>query len=104
MELPECPVCLESYDDAVAIPRVLSCGPTVCEPCLAELHQRYPNTIRCPACTRLVKYQGPSSLPKNIDLLRLCLQHSSSSSSGNQPRKPSHRSAIADDDRRRFWS
>ncbi|ESW09462.1 hypothetical protein PHAVU_009G129300 [Phaseolus vulgaris] len=88
MELPECPVCLQSFDDRDAIPRVLSCGHSVCEACLAELPQRYPNTIRCPACTQLVKYpsqQGPSSLPKNIDLLRLSLQNSPS------PSKHSHR-------------
>ncbi|GAU33643.1 hypothetical protein TSUD_310510 [Trifolium subterraneum] len=55
-ELPECPVCLQNYDDENAIPRVLSCGHTVCEACLVQLHQQFPNTIRCPACTQLVKY------------------------------------------------
>ncbi|XP_027339248.1 protein translocase subunit SECA2, chloroplastic isoform X2 [Abrus precatorius] len=104
MELPECPVCLQSYDDRDAVPRVLSCGHSVCEACLVELPQRYPNTIRCPACTQLVKYpsqQGPSSLPKNIDLLRLCLQHSPSS---HQSRKPNQRTVNADYDRSPFWS
>lgn len=35
--------------------------------------QKFPGAIRCPACTVLVKYppEGPSTLPKNIDLLRL---------------------------------
>ncbi|KAL2601847.1 hypothetical protein AAZV13_10G190600 [Glycine max] len=76
MESPECPVFLQSFDERDAIPRVLSCGHSVCEACLAELPQRYQDTIRCPACSQLVKYpsqQGPSSLPKNIDLLRLSL-------------------------------
>ncbi|RDX64969.1 Protein translocase subunit SECA2, chloroplastic, partial [Mucuna pruriens] len=108
MELPECPVCLQSFDERDAVPRVLSCGHSVCEACLAELPQRYPNTIRCPACTQLVKYpsqQGPSSLPKNIDLLRLCLQHSPSSSSNNNPQKPNQRSTInAGYDHPPFWS
>ncbi|XP_020211147.1 uncharacterized protein LOC109795977 [Cajanus cajan] len=102
MELPECPVCLQSFDDRDAVPRVLPCGHSVCEACLAEFPQRYPNTIRCPACTQLVKYpsqQGPSSLPKNIDLLRLCLQHSPSS------QKPNQRSTInACYDHAPFWS
>ncbi|KAK7351098.1 hypothetical protein VNO77_10280 [Canavalia gladiata] len=106
MELPECPVCLQSYDDRVAIPRVLSCGHSVCEACLVELPQRYPNTIRCPGCIQLVKYpsqQGPSSLPKNIDLLRLCLQHSPSSSDPSQ--KTNQRSTVnAGYDHSPFWS
>ncbi|MED6186302.1 hypothetical protein PIB30_065405 [Stylosanthes scabra] len=109
MELPECPVCLERYDDQFSIPRVLSCGHSVCEACLVELPLRFPNTIRCPACTQLVKYsseQGPSSLPKNIDLLRVCL---SSSSSSSRSVKPSQRSTIEGCDDRsvirdRLWS
>ncbi|KAJ0024646.1 hypothetical protein Pint_08109 [Pistacia integerrima] len=73
MEMPECPVCLQSYDSEYTIPRVLACGHTCCESCLLNLPHKFPDTIRCPACTVLVKYppQGPSSLPKNIDLLRL---------------------------------
>ncbi|KAJ8773371.1 hypothetical protein K2173_028548 [Erythroxylum novogranatense] len=73
-ELPECPVCLQTYDGVCTIPRVLACGHTACEYCLINIPQKYPQTICCPACTQLVKYpspQGPSSLPKNIDLLRL---------------------------------
>ncbi|KAI4337854.1 hypothetical protein L6164_016223 [Bauhinia variegata] len=83
MELPECPVCLQNYNEESTVPRVLSCGHSVCEACLVELPQRYSDTIRCPACTQLVKYpaqQGPSGLPKNIDLLRLCVEQSSSKS------------------------
>uniref|UniRef100_A0A7N0TLS0 Uncharacterized protein n=1 Tax=Kalanchoe fedtschenkoi TaxID=63787 RepID=A0A7N0TLS0_KALFE len=73
LEVAECPVCLQSFDDDVAIPRVLGCGHSVCEACLKQLPQPFPDTLRCPACTQLVKIppQGPSALPKNIDLLRL---------------------------------
>ncbi|KAJ9166701.1 hypothetical protein P3X46_021411 [Hevea brasiliensis] len=72
-DVPECPVCLQTYDGEYTIPRVLACGHTTCESCLKSLPQKYPQTIRCPACTQLVKFpsQGPSFLPKNIDLLRL---------------------------------
>ncbi|XVF39271.1 hypothetical protein PTKIN_Ptkin01aG0021500 [Pterospermum kingtungense] len=72
-ELPECPVCLQPYDVALTIPRVLACGHSVCESCLTSLPQKLPEAIRCPACTVLVKYppEGPTALPKNIDLLRL---------------------------------
>lgn len=72
-ELPECPVCLQTYNGDYTIPRVLACGHTTCETCLKNLPQKYPQTIRCPACTQLIKFpsQGPSFLPKNIELLRL---------------------------------
>ncbi|KAK3230579.1 hypothetical protein Dsin_002460 [Dipteronia sinensis] len=69
----ECPVCLQSYNGDDTIPRVLGCGHSACESCLLNLPQKYTLTIRCPACNVLVKYppQGPTSLPKNIELLRL---------------------------------
>ncbi|XP_050212779.1 uncharacterized protein LOC126664434 isoform X1 [Mercurialis annua] len=74
-EIPECPVCLQNYDGENTIPRVLTCGHTTCESCLLNLPQKYPQTIRCPSCIQLVNLpsQGPSSLPKNIDLLRLTI-------------------------------
>ncbi|KAI3931770.1 hypothetical protein MKW98_012180 [Papaver atlanticum] len=107
MELPECPVCLQIYsnekikeeedeEERSVVPRVLSCGHSACESCLTRLPQRYSNTIRCPACTQLVHFppQGPSSLPKNIDLLSFIEQHnktpnpsSSSSTTNSQVRK-----------------
>ncbi|KAI6690970.1 hypothetical protein NL676_027798 [Syzygium grande] len=74
MDPPECPVCLAAYDGDDAVPRVLACGHSACETCLARLPRPFPHAVRCPACTQLVKFppQGPASLPKNIDLLRLC--------------------------------
>lgn len=91
-ELPECPVCLSTYDGEYTIPRVLACGHTTCESCLKNIPQKYPLTIRCPACTQLVKYpsqQGPSALPKNIDLLRLVQQLQD-----HNPQKPNNKSQI----------
>lgn len=77
MELPECPVCLQPYDEAATVPRVLPCGHSACERCLGLLPSppAHPNTVRCPACNQLVRFPspvGPKSLPKNIDLLRFC--------------------------------
>ncbi|KAG4210847.1 hypothetical protein ERO13_A02G071600v2 [Gossypium hirsutum] len=87
-DLPECPVCLQPYDGACTIPRVLACGHTVCESCLLNLPKKLPGAIRCPACTVLVKYppEGPTTLPKNIDLLRLIPGGS------ENPRKPVNKS------------
>nr|KJB29170.1 hypothetical protein B456_005G088100 [Gossypium raimondii] len=87
-DLPECPVCLQPYDGECTIPRVLACGHTVCESCLLNLPKKLPGAIRCPACTVLVKYppEGPTTLPKNIDLLRLIPGGS------ENPRKPVYKS------------
>ncbi|KAL6211997.1 hypothetical protein ACLB2K_017220 [Fragaria x ananassa] len=91
MELPECPVCLQNYDGASTIPRVLGCGHSACEVCLARLSHRYPDTIRCPACTQLVKYppNGAAALPKNIDLLSLSLSLSPPQNPKPKPRQQS---------------
>ncbi|XP_023001394.1 uncharacterized protein LOC111495543 [Cucurbita maxima] len=92
MEFPECPVCLQTYDGESTVPRVLSCGHSACGTCLDNLPQRYPETIRCPACNVLVKYpsQGASALPKNIDLLRLCPQHNAGQQISKKPINQNH--------------
>ncbi|XP_008783321.3 uncharacterized protein LOC103702608 [Phoenix dactylifera] len=87
MELPECPVCLQAYDWTATVPRVMACGHSACEVCLAALpipRPNLPDAVRCPACTQLVplpRSPGPSALPKNLDLLRLSSSSSSSSPS-----------------------
>ncbi|KAF3447034.1 hypothetical protein FNV43_RR12214 [Rhamnella rubrinervis] len=107
MESPECPVCLQNYDGYI-IPRVLACGHSICEACLVKLPQRYAHTVRCPACTQLVKFppQGPSGLPKNIDLLSFSRPKNQNSDDSCDSQKP--RKASADDFGYdflpRFWS
>ncbi|PON91546.1 Guanine nucleotide-binding protein, beta subunit [Trema orientale] len=103
MELPECPVCLQNYDGDSTIPRVLACGHSACQDCLLKLPQRYAQTIRCPACTQLVKFppQGPSVLPKNIDLLSLCLSQNPNPNPNSNTSKQDHRFF---DFLPRFWS
>ncbi|XP_073000075.1 uncharacterized protein [Typha latifolia] len=77
LEAPECPVCLQPFDTITTIPRVLACGHSLCDQCLSSLpppRPSLPDSLRCPSCTQLVPFLrslGPSSLPKNIDLLRL---------------------------------
>ncbi|XP_078433932.1 zinc ion binding protein [Wolffia australiana] len=86
MDMPECPVCLQIYDEHEAIPRVLPCGHSACSSCLDRLssssaQSAFADTIRCPACNQIVPYsrsKGPTALPKNIDLLRFCAPSPSS--------------------------
>lgn len=89
-------MCLQNYDGEYTIPRVLACGHSTCEACLVKLPQRFAHTIRCPACTQLVKFptQGPSGLPKNIDLLSLCLPENQNSDDSRITQKPRKASAI----------
>ncbi|XP_042495059.1 uncharacterized protein LOC122074291 [Macadamia integrifolia] len=110
MELPECPVCLQVYNSDDTVPRVLPCGHSACEACLKQLPQRFSNTIRCPACTQLVKYpefQGPSALPKNIDLLSFINSQSpkntTPSQSSNQTQTHLNRSRADAPKRREFF-
>lgn len=106
MELPECPVCLQNYDGDSTVPRVLSCGHSACESCLSKLPERFPLTIRCPACTQLVKFppQGPSVLPKNIDLLSFSLPPNANPNSSTSEDKKSRKLGRFYDFLPRFWS
>lgn len=102
-------MCLQNYDGEFTIPRVLACGHSVCQVCLAKLPYAYAQTIRCPACTQLVKYppQGPSALPKNIDLLSYCIsQNPAEKSNSSDARKLKNVSLNegASDFLPRFWS
>lgn len=74
--VPECSICLQPYDDSVVVPRVLSCGHSLCECCISSLANgdeqsdeggRRSSFLRCPECNQRSKLHG---LPKNIELLR----------------------------------
>ncbi|CAL9780547.1 unnamed protein product [Musa acuminata subsp. burmannicoides] len=62
MESPECPVCLEPYDERSTVPRVLACGHSVCEQCIAALPtplSALPTPSAAPPATR----SSPSPVP-----------------------------------------
>ncbi|KAH7439731.1 hypothetical protein KP509_04G073800 [Ceratopteris richardii] len=73
MQMPECPVCWNLFDDGTYIPRILRCGHTVCEPCLeclpieSRMGQR---CLHCPECRSPCLWRGVRELPKNFTLLR----------------------------------
>ncbi|KAH7301797.1 hypothetical protein KP509_23G043600 [Ceratopteris richardii] len=77
--VPECPICLQPYDESHVIPRVLFCGHSLCESCIVNLShgdgcRRRLSLLRCPECIQPSKLQ---ELPKNIELLRF-IGHSGS--------------------------
>ncbi|KAI5079882.1 hypothetical protein GOP47_0005361 [Adiantum capillus-veneris] len=97
--VPECSICLQPYDDSVVVPRVLSCGHSLCDCCISSLANadeqddqggRRPTLLRCPECNQRSKLHG---LPKNIELLRFIggpdfertLTHASASSARPRP-------------------
>ncbi|XP_024395086.1 uncharacterized protein [Physcomitrium patens] len=84
----ECAVCLQVYDEGEHTPRVLSCGHSVCQSCVAELQLHWGagsgeaqaqrtqgggGLVRCPECKQHTKVPlgGRLALPKNIELMRL---------------------------------
>ncbi len=91
----ECVVCLQLYDEGEHLPRVLSCGHSLCDACTSDLPSQWAGTtssssssstsvhsdagggggglIRCPECKQLTRMPlgGHSELPKNIELMRL---------------------------------
>jgi len=84
MEPPECVVCLQVFDEGEHTPRVLSCGHSVCQSCVADLRSHWGTgsssskgachgLVRCPECKQHTKLPlgGFLDLPKNIELMRL---------------------------------
>ncbi|GJP33749.1 hypothetical protein CLOM_g18266 [Closterium sp. NIES-68] len=73
--VPECPVCLELYDQEQRVPRLVACGHTICQACARNLPLTRDffgkKCISCPECRCLVVWKGLASMPKNFALLRL---------------------------------
>lgn len=74
----ECDVCLIEWDTITHIPRILSCGHTICEACLISMFRNASSKgsgMFCPSCMKLQKKIKEESdikkLIKNINLLRI---------------------------------
>jgi hypothetical protein len=53
-----CKICFNSYDDKSKIPKVISCGHTMCSQCLEKFISETGNvfnTYNCPFCKKLIK-------------------------------------------------
>ncbi|XP_026293062.1 uncharacterized protein LOC113217390 [Frankliniella occidentalis] len=71
MTLMDCDNCLEDYDQAERVPKIVPCGHTVCLRCLRQSVRR-----QCPTCFRYF-FNEPDTLPNNFTLLQL-MEHSGS--------------------------
>ena len=87
----ECDVCLIEWDVVVHIPRILSCGHTICEACLISMLKSATskNTeMFCPSCMKKQKKikdeEDIKKLIKNINLLRISEKIESRKSSNCQ--------------------
>ncbi|XP_052129099.1 uncharacterized protein LOC113217393 isoform X1 [Frankliniella occidentalis] len=67
----DCDSCLEDYDQAERVPKIVPCGHTVCLRCLRQSARR-----QCPTCCRYF-FNEPDTLPNNFTLLQL-MEHSGS--------------------------
>ncbi|GMS79669.1 hypothetical protein PENTCL1PPCAC_1844, partial [Pristionchus entomophagus] len=61
-----CDICYEPYDSSVVIPRVLSCGHTRCEQCIAKCAQD--NLYKC-ICQKKTVVRDVRTLPINLSLI-----------------------------------
>lgn len=66
----ECPICMEQYDDKIKIPKNLTCGHTICEPCLRKVHDAF-QTLCCPICKKVIDVTNINDIPKNFALLNM---------------------------------
>lgn len=97
--VPECPVCLDLYDQERRIPRLIACGHSICAECAGSLPLTRDffgkKCISCPECRCLVVWKGLASMPKNFALLRLladpkaCARERRTASEGLEVSKPS---------------
>lgn len=62
-----CPVCLDVFDDTVAVPLVLMCGDSICRQCLVDCKSG--GDHKCPLC-RSTDSRDTVSIPKNFSLIR----------------------------------
>ncbi|KAF1763034.1 hypothetical protein GCK72_011299 [Caenorhabditis remanei] len=61
----DCGICLLEYSDGKPrIPRILSCGHTVCEKCIEEMPKN-DRSVQCPFCRQTTRVYYAKSLPKN---------------------------------------
>ena len=65
----ECSVCIQLYDGTSRKPRMMSCGHTYCEECLAKLYNK--PDIRCPTCRKRETRRNMRNLPLNYSIISL---------------------------------
>lgn len=68
MSTPECPVCIEAYNEDVHCPRNLPCGHSACTACCTTLLSGEVSP-ECPLCKQNFRAVRVLDLPKNFGLI-----------------------------------
>eukprot|EP00249_Psilotum_nudum_P018951 c27034_g1_i3 orf=381-788(-) len=92
MQIPECPVCWDHFNEGAHMPRILRCGHTICNSCLKYLPVDYRlglQFLRCPECRNPCLWKGEQELPKNYVLLRALSNSSLASEEVSKDESPS---------------
>lgn len=75
----ECGVCLEPFNESDKFPRILPCGHTFCERCIAQIiNQRI--QFKCPYCNTILGELRLGLAYKNYSLVKLLTLNGISSS------------------------
>eukprot|EP01126_Amoeba_proteus_P050477 TRINITY_DN5966_c0_g2_i1.p1 TRINITY_DN5966_c0_g2~~TRINITY_DN5966_c0_g2_i1.p1 ORF type:complete len:517 (-),score=92.11 TRINITY_DN5966_c0_g2_i1:155-1705(-) len=85
-----CSICMEAFKEAEGLlPRMLHCGHSFCEGCLAKLPSITRKTIACPKCGQEtpIKEGNIRLLPRNFDLLDLLAEKKGNSDKKKQQQK-----------------
>ena len=67
----ECPVCLESFAPNSRVPKILSCGHSLCVECLTRIFDSSGLSNVCPQCRKPFNYPTCESVPDNYALSQL---------------------------------
>jgi len=75
----ECPICLNEWNSATCIPKMLPCGHSLCNKCLSALFVPFVlpqkgGSVQCPTCMESHTFKSASALEKlikNFTLLSL---------------------------------
>ena len=66
----ECEICVSVYDSQEHLPKILSCGHTLCLCCVKKLLGMHPaGNLTCPKCRIMAVYNKAEEITTNFDMI-----------------------------------